>query len=402
MVSCCVLHYRRHVELFMWRVLVAPYHQQQRVRDVGLRLTWLCRGRVSPIYRMGPQRVTDVPCRPGDLPPIDVVLVSHSHYDHLDLTSIAELEGASRRHREADAVVHGVRDGRETARVFSGTRYVAPIRAMRAVLSTGVVKDASAVLDELDWWQAMDVTLPNHPKSETALKTHRLPASFTLGGLVPVPAALPSGELVPGTATDGDGSVAWTSGRMGHAVELAAETTATGAEMRIVAVPAQHNTQRWFNDRNASLWSGFAVESGGKRFFFSGDTGYQTVPKGEEEAEHHRDDPTVPVPRPVCPAFRQAGAALGPFDACALPIGAYSPRWFMSTVHADTCDAVRMHGELRSRRSVGMHWGTFQLTDEPLLEPAARLEAAAAKVGETGRFTAEPLGRTLELGDARV
>jgi L-ascorbate metabolism protein UlaG (beta-lactamase superfamily) len=262
-----------------------------------------------------------------------------------------------------------------------------------------VLREDAVVLDKMDWWQTMDVELPHHSAEEAASSALHLPVRCTHGKEIDVPAASHSGELEAGAVTDGDGSAAWNSGRARSAGK---EQIPGCAEVRIIATPAQHNTQRFFNDRNTSLWSGFAIESSGKRFFFSGDTGYQTVPKGEEEAEHERDDPTVPVPRPVCPAFKQAGAALGPFDACALPIGAYSPRWFMSTVHADTCDAMRMHMELRSKRSVGMHWGTFQLTDEPLLEPIERLEAAAAKMGQTGRFTAEPLGQTLELGDARA
>ena len=64
-----------------------------------------------------------------------------------------------------------------------------------------------------------------------------------------------------------------------------------------------------------------------------------------------------------------------------LPIGAYSPRAFMSSFHASPEDAVEMHVDVRSRRSVGMHWGTFPLTDEPLLEPVERLQEAVKRKG---------------------
>jgi N-acyl-phosphatidylethanolamine-hydrolysing phospholipase D len=97
------------------------------------------------------------------------------------------------------------------------------------------------------------------------------------------------------------------------------------------------------------------------------------------------------------------GDVLGPFDLAALPIGAYSPRWFMSSIHCDPFDAVEVHRDIRSRFSVGMHWGnvrptsvpsggcgivmrmlgdvvgTFVLTDEPVLEPPKLLAEALAR-----------------------
>jgi hypothetical protein len=92
---------------------------------------------------------------------------------------------------------------------------------------------------------------------------------------------------------------------------------------------------------------------------------------------------------------------LGPFDLALLPIGAYSPRAFMSAFHASPEDAVAMHGDLRARRSVGMHWGAFPLTDEPVEEPPVRLAAAAAAAGlPPGEFVAVWPGGTV-AADAR-
>ncbi|KAJ3088229.1 hypothetical protein HK102_009239 [Quaeritorhiza haematococci] len=83
---------------------------------------------------------------------------------------------------------------------------------------------------------------------------------------------------------------------------------------------------------------------------------------------------------PTCPAFKEIGEKYGPFDLAAIPIGAYSPRWFMSAVHCNPLDSVDLHLDIKSRKSIGMHWGTFVLTDEPLMEPPQKLkEALAAK-----------------------
>ena len=79
------------------------------------------------------------------------------------------------------------------------------------------------------------------------------------------------------------------------------------------------------------------------------DTGYRYVPNGHDE-----DD------MPHCPAFKEIGERIGPFDFSMIPIGAYSPRWFMSPIHCSPEDAVRVHEDIKSKRSVGMHWGTVR------------------------------------------
>lgn len=104
----------------------------------------------------------------------------------------------------------------------------------------------------------------------------------------------------------------------------------------------------------------------------AGDTGYRYVPEGdaysaEEEAATR------------CPAFREIGEELGPFDLCCLPIGAYNPRWFMSAVHVSPEDAVELFKDLRAKRALAMHWGTFVLTGEPVDEPPQRLHEAMIK-----------------------
>ena len=122
-------------------------------------------------------------------------------------------------------------------------------------------------------------------------------------------------------------------------------------------VPVQHWSKRTLIDANQSLWGGWVIEGDGLRMIHTGDTGYS------------RD-------------FRDIGERLGPFDLALIPIGAYAPRWFMKTFHADVPEAVQIREDLRAARAIGMHWGTFEsLTDEPLDEPPRVLEAQRAARG---------------------
>lgn len=122
-------------------------------------------------------------------------------------------------------------------------------------------------------------------------------------------------------------------------------------------LPSQHWSRRGMGDTNKTLWGSWAIKCEGYNVWFGGDTGY---------AE---------------PLFQEIGRRMGPFDLALIPIGGYGPRWFMREKHADPDDAVRIHRDIRARRSIGIHWGTFVLTSEPLREPAERLAQARAKWG---------------------
>jgi L-ascorbate metabolism protein UlaG (beta-lactamase superfamily) len=132
----------------------------------------------------------------------------------------------------------------------------------------------------------------------------------------------------------------------------------TEADLKITAVPVQHWSKRGLLSRNRTLWAGWVIQANDFRFFFSGDTGY-------------------------APHFREIGDKLGPFDLSAIPIGAYEPRWFMRHHHITPEEAFQIHLDVRSKKSVAIHWGTFMLTDEPLDEPPKRLEEAARENGRS-------------------
>lgn len=120
---------------------------------------------------------------------------------------------------------------------------------------------------------------------------------------------------------------------------------------RVTLTPAQHFSARHPFDRNRALWGGFLIEAGGRRILFAGDTGYG-------------------------PHFREIAARLGPIDLALLPIGAYEPRWFMKDVHMNPAEAVQAHLDLGARRSIGMHFSTFQLTTEGISDPVKELDKA--------------------------
>ncbi len=107
-----------------------------------------------------------------------------------------------------------------------------------------------------------------------------------------------------------------------------------------------------------ALWSSWAVTGPERRFFFAGDTGYFD-------------------------GFARVGAALGPFDLAALPIGAYEPVAMMKQAHMNPEQAVQAASDLDARRVVAMHYGTFDLSDEPLDEPPRRFRDAAAGAGRS-------------------
>jgi N-acyl-phosphatidylethanolamine-hydrolysing phospholipase D len=218
--------------------------------------------RASPWRSLGPRRLIPPAIPIDSLPPIDAVLLSHNHYDHLDAWTVRALAEAQPR-----------------------SQWIVPLRLAKLVRSIGVRE-----VNELDWWEEQRL---------------------------------------------GDATVACT--------------------------PARHFSARTPFDRNRTLWCGFAVASTAGRFFYAGDTGLH-------------------------PEFARIGERFGPFAVSAIPIGAYEPRWFMHPVHVSPDEAVMAfralhgyHGFSPRAVMVGVHWGTFRLTDEPLLEPPQRTREAWAR-----------------------
>jgi N-acyl-phosphatidylethanolamine-hydrolysing phospholipase D len=228
----------------------------------------------SPISFLGPRRFVPPGIEIEDLPRIDFVVVSHNHYDHLDLPTLRAL---------AD------RD--------PNTRFLVPIGNAELLRDNGIER-----VEEFDW----------------------------------------------GDQTQHE-------------------------DLTIHCLPSQHWSKRGIGDDQKALWAAWAVTGRDKRFFFSGDTGY-------------------------FPGFAKVGEALGPFDLAAVPIGAYEPTDMMKYSHMNPEEAVQAALDLRAENAIAMHFGTFDLSDEPLDEPPRRfMDAAVAtslgtesawvfQVGETRHF----------------
>jgi len=212
--------------------------------------------RASPLSWAGPRRLSPPGLAFENLPRIDTVLISHDHYDHLDLDTVKRL-----------AEQHN------------------PLFLVPLGLKAWFADNGMSRVEEFDWWQ---------------------------------------------------------------------ERKYRG--LRFVCVPGQHFSQRTLRDGNTRLWATWAVVSGNRRLYFSGDTGYFA-------------------------GFKEIGKRLGPFDVAAIAIGAYEPPEIMKSVHLTPEEAVQASVDLKASTLLGIHWGTFDLAEEPLDEPPGRMLAEARRRG---------------------
>ena len=210
----------------------------------------------SPFPPLGPKRFAPPALRAGELPPIDFLLLTHNHYDHLDLPSLDALPLAP------------------------GARAVVPLGLRGYVENRGFAEIA-----ELDWH-----------------------GQFMAEGL------------------------------------------------SVTALPAIHMSKRGLFDRNQTLWTSYGLRSADHSLYVAGDTAYG-------------------------PVFKSMESTFDNFDLGLVPIGAYEPRLLMRQVHTTPEEAVQIGRDLGVKRLVAKHWGTIQLTDEPLFEPPGRFRAAATEAG---------------------
>tara|TARA_Y100001970_G_scaffold24827_1_gene29641 strand:+ start:1506 stop:2444 length:939 start_codon:yes stop_codon:yes gene_type:complete len=207
--------------------------------------------RASPLSFAGPKRLIKPVIKIKDLPKIDIITISHNHYDHLDINSLRKIQ-----------------------KKFPDVKILVPKGDLKLLKNYNLKKNGYEFL----WWEEM--TIKN--------------TKFTF-------------------------------------------------------TPAQHWSARGLRDRNKSLWGSWFIKSGNRNIFHAGDTGYS------------KD-------------FKEIRNRLGKVDFAMIPIGAYDPEWFMSYSHVNPEEALNIARDLNAKKSIGMHWGTFILTDEPVLEPREKLK----------------------------
>ncbi len=227
--------------------------------------------RVGPISFIGPKRVRK-PGFPFDqLPKIDIVLISHNHYDHLDAETLKKL----------------------IAR-FQPIIFV-PLGDKSLIQSLGAHH-----VHEMDWWDSVKVL----------------------------------------------------------------------RHLEITFAPTRHFSGRSLFGFDKSLWGSYVMNVHGRKIYFGGDSGYSPY----YQAIEHR---------------------FGPMDLSFLPIGSYEPRWFMKAVHMNPEESVLAHRDLKSRETIGIHFGTFQLSDEKIDQPEIELSAALKKLSVApGTFIVLKEGQT--------
>lgn len=277
----------------------------QQVGSPGVRATWLGHATVlaevdgtvvlcDPIFSerasmfqwMGPKRYRPPACTVDQLPDqLDGVVISHTHYDHMDTNSIYQL------HKK-----------------YPELQWYVPSGVKSWFQDSGIPESH---VNEMVWWEESKL-----PRGEEAKKA------------------------------------------------------------KFVFTPSNHWSRRSANDENTCLWGSWTViGSKGNKFWFGGDTAYSDV-------------------------FEQIGRRFGHINLAAIPIGAYNPRKTMRFVHVNPEEAVQIHEDIGSLKSVGIHWGTFRLTYEHFLEPKNKIlemvNKSKLEEGKVLNFEVVNIGATVE------
>jgi len=235
----------------------------------------------GPVKYVAPKRTQAPGLALAQLPRIDVVLISHNHYDHLDAPTILDLN----------------------QQTGGPPLFIVPLGIKEWMNNLGVNS-----VREMDWWQSYRVN-----------------------------------------------------------------------EVNFIFTPVRHWSARQGNDFNQSLWGGWAVMGETFQWYFSGDTGYSRDFSDLKNRVKELQTPDLG----------------GGFDLALIGIGAYAPRWFMSEQHVNPSEAIKIHQDLAAKHSIGVHWGTFNLSDEALDQPPKDLAQARDAVGmDKDEFAVIAIGET--------
>ncbi len=209
----------------------------------------------------GPKRFTEPAINLQEIPPVDIFLLTHNHYDHQDMMTIRKFP-------------------------FKNTKVMAPLK-----LGKYFERNGYSDVNEMDWYEEIIIN----------------------------------------------------------------------EKMKITFLPAVHWSKRSLTDTNKTLWGNFLIEYDGKKILFACDTGVGNI-------------------------YKEIGEKYGPIDINIINIGAYNfypltPYKDKSAYHTNPEEALGISRDLKSKKVIGMHWGTFVLSLEPIMEPRDRFRDNAEKYG---------------------
>ena len=214
----------------------------------------------GPLF-FGPKRYTEPALKLNEIPKTDLILLTHNHYDHQDMTTIRRFP-------------------------FKDAKVMLPLNLGKYFTRNGY-KD----VNEMDWYDEIKVN----------------------------------------------------------------------ENLKVTLLPAVHWSKRSFNDTNKTLWGNFLIEYKEKKILFACDTGFGNI-------------------------YKDLGNKFGPIDLALINIGAYNfypimPYKDKSAYHTNPEEALSVAKDLKSKKVIGMHWGTFVLSLEPIMEPPVRFKDNAEKYG---------------------
>ena len=248
------------------------------MKRYSIQITFVFSDRCFPVQWAGPKRYRPPACTIQELPKvIDAVVISHTHYDHLDRNSVLALN----------------------RKFGTNVLWFVPSGSKDWFEHCGILSDS---IHDMVWWQT---------------------------------------------------------------VQMSNGTT-------IVYTPGNHWSKRTLTDTNKALWgSWLVIGKNGSKFWFGGDTAYSDV-------------------------FKQIGDKYGPMDISAIPIGNYNPRETMKFLHANPQEALKIHQDLNSKLSFGIHWGTFKMmSGEPYLEPKEKTLELISKNPQLAPFLVPTIGQSV-------
>jgi N-acyl-phosphatidylethanolamine-hydrolysing phospholipase D len=207
----------------------------------------------------GPKRYVEPAIKLNEIPPIDLFLLTHNHYDHQDMSTIRRFP-------------------------YKKAKVVLPLRLSKYFKQFNDV-------NELDWYEVIQVN----------------------------------------------------------------------EDIKVTLLPAVHWSKRSLTDTNKTLWGNFLIEYKDKKILFACDTGVGNI-------------------------YKELGNKYGPIDLTFINIGAYNfypmmPVKDKSVYHTNPEEALQVAKDLKSKKVIGMHWGTVVLSLEPIMEPPVRFKDKAEQYG---------------------